>query len=89
MKACSSQQYRTRNDISISCIIEHYAVTTCSEPSTVLNGLSGRQSEMFGHIFIDVLLNFLRLSKLSGVEGFLKLCLFLELMKCTTLDILN
>ena len=55
----------------------------------MLNGLSSRQSEMFGHIFIDVLLNFLRLSKLSGVEGFLKLCLFLELMKCTTLDILN
>ena len=50
---------------------------TWSEPSTVLNGLSGGQSEMFGHIFIDVLLNLLRLSKLSDVEGFLKLCLFL------------
>ena len=55
----------------------------------MLNGLSGRQSEMFGHIFIDVLLNFLRVSKLSDVEGFLKLCLFLEFTKCATLDILN
>ena len=55
----------------------------------MLNGLSGRQSKMFGHIFIDVLLNFLRLSKLSDVEGFLKLCLFLEFTKCATLDILN
>ena len=55
----------------------------------MLNGLSGRQSKMFGHIFIDVLLNFLRVSKLSDVEGFLKLCLFLEFTKCATLDILN
>ena len=64
-------------------------MATWLEPSTVLNGLSGRQSEMFGHIFIDVLLNFLRVSKLSDVEGFLKLCLFLEFTKCATLDILN
>ena len=64
-------------------------MATWLEPSTVLNGLRGRQSEMFGHIFIDVLLNFLRLSKLSDVEGFLKLCLFLEFTKCATLDILN
>ena len=55
----------------------------------MLNGLSGRQSKMFGHIFIDVLLNFLRVSKLSDVEGFLKVCLFLEFTKCATLDILN
>ena len=55
----------------------------------MLNGLSGRQSKTFGHIFIDVLLNFLRVSKLSDVEGFLKLCLFLEFTKCATLDILN
>ena len=55
----------------------------------MLNGLSGRQSKMFGQIFIDVLLNFLRVSKLSDVEGFLKLCLFLEFTKCATLDILN
>ena len=55
----------------------------------MLNGLSGRQSKMFGHIFIDVLLNFLRVSKLSDVEGFLKLGLFLEFTKCATLDILN
>ena len=55
----------------------------------MLNGLSGRQSKMFGRIFIDVLLNFLRVSKLSDVEGFLKLCLFLEFTKCATLDILN
>ena len=55
----------------------------------MLNGLSGRQSKMFGQIFIDVLLNFLRVSKLSDVEGFLKVCLFLEFTKCATLDILN
>ena len=55
----------------------------------MLNGLSARQSKMSGHIFIDVLLNFLRVSKLSDVEGFLKLCLFLEFTKCATLDILN
>ena len=41
------------------------------------------------NIFIDVLLNFLRVSKLSDVEGFLKLRLFLEFTKCATLDILN
>ena len=55
----------------------------------MLNELSGRQSKMFGQIFIDVLLNFLRVSKLSDVEGFLKVCLFLEFTKCATLDILN
>ena len=50
--------------------------------------MAGSQ-KLFGHIFIDVLLNFLRVSKLSDVEGFLKLCLFLEFTKCATLDILN
>ena len=54
----------------------------------MLNGLSARQSKMSGHIFIDFLLNFLRVSNLSD-EGFLKLCLFLEFTKCATLDILN
>ena len=44
---------------------------------------------MFGHIFIDVLLKFLKVSKLNDVKGFLKLCLFLEFTKCATLDILN
>ena len=50
--------------------------------------MAGSQ-KLYGHIFIDVLLNFLRVSKLSDVEGFLKLCLFLEFTKCATLDILN